>query len=286
MKYRAIAHQATRYGIRPLCRILEVSASGYYAWRKRPLSPRAAENRRLVATMTQVHAEIDPNYGSPRMCTELQVQELACSENRAARLMRANGLVAKTTRRYRSLTKPGRRPAAPDLVQRQFTVAEPNRVWATDITYIPTAEGHLLLAVVMDLYNRQVVGMAMREQLGAELVSAALQQAVARRSVAPGLIHHSDRDGLYSCAAYRHLLAQHGMVPSNSRKGNCWDNAVVESFFAVLKREKVAFERFRSRAEARRSLFAWIEGHYNRRRRHSTLGNLSPVEFAECQNRP
>ena len=201
--------------------------------------------------------------------------------------MQTHGLVAKTTLRYRSLTKAGKRQLpAPDLVQRQFAVAAPNQVWAADITYIPTAEGPVYLAVVMDLYNRQVVGLAMTDRLGADLVSAALSQALARRSVRPGLIHHSDQDGLYGCAAYRDLLHQHGLVPSMSRKGNCWDNACVESFFGLLKRELVAFHRFGRRAEAHATIFRWIAGHYNRVRRHSTLDNQSPMDYARTQTQP
>jgi transposase InsO family protein len=232
--------------------------------------------------MREVHRVVDPSYGSPRMHTELRSQGFGCGRHRVARLMRQHRLIARTTLRYRSLTKAGKRePAAPNVLNRQFTVSEPNRVWAADITYIPTGEGHLYLAVVMDLYSRQVVGWAMTSRLGTELVTRALRQAVSRRSIQPGLLHHSDRDGLYLSAAYKHLLAQYAMESSMSRKGNCWDNACVESFFATLKDELVAFERFRSRDEARQKLFAWIEITYNRTRRHSTLGQMSPVEYEQ-----
>lgn len=221
------------------------------------------------------------------MRTELLSHGYTCGLNRVARLMRTHGLIARTTVRYRSLSKAGRRdPAAPNVVQRRFTVPRPNRVWASDITYIPTAEGTLYLAVVMDLYNRQVVGTSMMSRLGADLVSSALKQALARRSVSDGLIHHSDRDGLYSCAAYRHLLTEHGIVQSMSRKGNYLDNACVESFFGLLKREKVAFERYRTRREAQLEIFRWIETHYNRVRRHTTLGGISPVEYETENTRP
>jgi transposase InsO family protein len=194
--------------------------------------------------------------------------------------MRRHGLIAKTTLRFRSLTRAGKRePAAENLLDRQFTVAEPNRVWASDITYIPTAEGHLYLAVVEDLFSRLIVGWAMTSRLGAELVTTALRQALLRRPVEPGLMHHSDRDGLYISSAYKGLLEEHAMISSMSRKGNCWDNACVESFFATLKNEFVAFERFRNREEARQRIFEWIETVYNRNRRHSTLGQISPVDF-------
>jgi putative transposase len=266
--------------VRSLCRVLGVSPSGYYSWRDRWPSVRSQQNERLVEAMRTVHREIDPAYGSPRMHTELLASGFACGRHRVARLMRQHGLVARPTVRFRRLTKAGKRePAAPNILDRQFTVSAPNRVWASDITYIPTAEGQLYLAVVLDLYSRRVVGWAMADRLGAVLVTTALRQALQRRSVTPGLLHHSDRDGLYASAAYKHLLVEHAMISSMSRKGNCYDNACVESFFATLKTELVAFERFESRAQARQKLFAWIETKYNRTRRHSTLGHISPVDY-------
>jgi transposase InsO family protein len=188
--------------------------------------------------------------------------------------------MAKMTVRFRRLTKAGKRkPAAANVLDRRFQVSDPNRVWASDITYIKTAEGHLYLAVVLDLYNRQVVGWGMSSRLNPDLVGSALSQAVARRDMGPGLLHHSDRDMLYSCDSYQWLLLENGMECSMSRKGNCYDNACVESFFGSLKNEYVAFEKFRSREEAQLKIFAWIEVFYNRLRRHSTLGYLSPVDF-------
>ena len=287
MIYGAIELQSGEYPVRSLCRVVGVSVSGYYAWRRRAPSRRRLENQGLVAIMRAVHRDIDSAYGSPRMRDELASRGYECSVNRVARLMRVHGLIARTTVKYRSLSKAGRRrPPAPNLLNREFTVAEPNRVWCSDITYIPTAGGHLYLAVVMDLYNRQVVGMATSTRLGGALVSAALKQAVARRGISPGLLHHSDRDGLYACAEYRHVMEAHQMVASMSRKGNYLDNACVESFFGLLKRELVLFERFRSRSEAHTKIFDWIETHYNRVRRHTTLGSLSPVEYEELHNRP
>lgn len=287
MIYRSIQLQSGEYPVRWLCRILGVSASGYYAWCGRPPSQRTRENRQLVAIMREVHESIDSAYGSPRMRDELVSRGYSCGVNRVARLMRVNGLIARTTIRYRSLSKAGRRrPPAPNLLKREFAVSEPNRVWCSDITYIPTARGHLYLAVVIDLYNRQVVGMATSSRLGGALVSAALKQAVARRSISPGLIHHSDRDGLYSCAEYRYVMEEHGMVASMSRKGNYLDNACVESFFGLLKRELVLFERFQNHSQAHQKIFTWIETHYNRIRRHTTLGNVSPIEYEELNNRP
>lgn len=280
MRYVALAEQASEYPVRSLCRVLGVSISGYYAWRDRPASLRSQENERLVRAMREIHQVIDPAYGSPRMHAELTADGFVCGRHRVARLMRQHDLVARTTVRFRRLTKAGKRePAAANILDRQFTVTAPNRVWASDITYIMTGQGHLYLAVVLDLYSRLVVGWAMTNRLGAKLVTTALRQALKRRSVEPGLLHHSDRDGLYASTAYKHLLAEHAMIRSMSRKSNCWDNACVESFFATLKTELVAFERFESRDQASEKLFAWIETKYNRTRRHSTLGQISPVDY-------
>jgi putative transposase len=275
VKYAVIADQAREYPVRCLCRSLGVSASGFYVWRDRPESRRRRENGVLVAIMGDIHRSVSQTYGSPRMPAELLARGFRCGRHRVARLMRQHGLIAQTTVRFRRLTKAGkRRPVADHVLNRRFGVAEPNRVWAADITYIPTAEGHLYLAVVIDLYRRQVVGWAM----------TALRQALRRRPVGAGLLHHSDRDGLYTRAAYQHVLREHHMIVSMSRKGNCYDNACVESFFASLKTELVAFERFRSRPEAKDKLFAWIETFYNRYRRHSTLDYLSPVEYENKRN--
>ncbi len=232
--------------------------------------------------MRVIHEDVGGTYGSPRMHAELCARGYSCGRHRVARLMRRHEIMAKMTLRFRRLTKAGKRkPAAANVLDRQFQVLLPNRVWASDITYIKTAEGHLYLAVVIDLYSRQVVGWGMSSHLNPELVTNALCQAMARRDTAQGLLHHSDRDVLYSCDSYQWLLSESGMVCSMSRKGNCYDNACVESFFGSLKNEYVAFERFRSRDEAQLKIFAWIEVFYNRIRRHSTLGYLSPVDFEE-----
>lgn len=236
----------------------------------------------MVEEIQKIHNEVDRSYGSPRIYEELCGRGYLCSLNRVARLMRRNDIIAKMTVRFRRLTKAGKRkPAADNILDRRFEVACPNRVWASDITYIKTAEGHLYLAVVLDLYSRQVVGWCMSSRLNPDLVIKALRQAVLRRHPSPGLLHHSDRDTLYSCNAYQWVLTENNMVCSMSRKGNCYDNACVESFFSSLKNEFVSFERFRSRNEAQLKIFNWIEVFYNRIRRHSTLGYLSPVDFEE-----
>jgi putative transposase len=234
----------------------------------------------LVDEMREIHEMVGQTYGSPRMHAELCARGYECGRHRVARLMREHELMARMTVRFRRLTKAGRqRLAAPNLLDRQFAVTVPNRVWASDITYIHTAEGHLYLAVVIDLYNRQVVGWGMSSRINPELVGSALRQAISRCDIEPGLLHHSDQDVLYSCNSYQWLLSEHGMIRSMSRKGNCYDNACVESFFGSLKNEYVAFEKFQSREEAQVKIFAWIEVFYNRVRRHSTLGYVSPVDF-------
>lgn len=230
--------------------------------------------------MRKIDIEVRGSYGSPRMQVELRRRGYRCGVNRVARLMRENGIIARRTVRFRRLTKAGKRaPAAPNILEQRFQVSAPNRVWASDITYIPTAEGHLYLAVVLDLYSRRVVGWGMSARLHPDLVSAALRQALGRRHHTENLLHHSDRDVLYSSRLFQQLLSDNGLTCSMSRKGNCYDNACVESFFSSLKNEYICFERFQSRQQARDGIFAWIEIYYNRQRRHSTLKYLSPVDF-------
>lgn len=268
-----------------LCRLLGVSRSGFYAWRQRPESRRRGENRQLLAAMQQIHRQVKQSYGSPRMHEELVGRGLLCGRHRVARLMRQHGLVAKMTPRFRRAAKAGRREVvAPNRLNRQFNVPVANQVWAADITYLPTAEGFVYLAVVLDLFNRQVVGWAMQDRLSAGLVAQALTQAYHRRQPSPGLLHHSDQDGLYSSLVYQHLLADYGMIASMSRTGNCLDNACVESFFASLKTELAA--RFATRHEAKLQVFEYIEGFYNRHRRHSSLGYLSPLGYARQMAQP
>lgn len=238
------------------------------------------ENESLLNRIKEIHESVRQVYGSPRMRAELCARGCFCGHNRVARLMRDNGIMARMTIRFRRLTKAGKKPpAAPNLLDRKFEVAAANRVWVSDITYIPTAEGFLYLAVVLDLYSRQVVGWGMSSRLKPDLALSALRQALHKRDIGPGLMHHSDQDILYSCGPYQRLLSDNGMICSMSRKGNCYDNAVAESFFGGLKNEFVAFEKFESREKAALELFEWIEVFYNRIRRHSTLEYLSPVDY-------
>jgi putative transposase len=274
------------YPVSRLCRLVTVSASGYYAWVNRRPGRRARQNEALVAAMRQIHGEVSQRYGSPRMHAELVTRGYGCGEHRVARLMRQHGLVAKQRRRRPGSRFNDERGKAPNLLNREFTVPSANQVWAADVTYLRTAEGFVYLAVLLDLYSRRVVGWAMRSRLGADLVGSALRQALGNRRPTGGVLHHSDQDGLYACAAYYELLTEHGFVISNSRKGNCYDNACVESFFARLKTECLPPTRFVTRAQAELEVFTYVEVFYNRVRRHSTLNYLSPVDFELTNHQP
>lgn len=245
MRYRAIQDHAGRYPVRLMCRVLQVSASGYYAWRERPESRRARANRALRAQIRAAHARSRRTYGSPRITRDLRAAGHRVSENRVARLMRTDGIRAKTVKKWKATTDSSHRlPVAANTLGRRFAVHEPNRVWAGDITCIPTAEGWLYLAVVLDLYSRAVIGWAMGPRLTADLATEALTMALWRRKPAPGLLHHSDRGVQYAAADYQGLLADAGIACSMSRKGNCWDNACVESFFGTLKKELIHDRRY------------------------------------------
>lgn len=266
--------------MRRRCALLGISRSAFYAWCTRPESVRARANRTLVAAIRDIHVEVDRSYGSPRMYDEPRGLGYQCGRHRVARLMHAHGIRAKQARRFRVTTqsRSGDR-VAPNVVQRQFTPPAPDRVWMGDITFVPTREGWSYLAVLLDGFSRRVVGWALEDRLTSALPLAALRMAVAQRCPRPGLIHHTDQGTQYACDAYQAALTRHGLTPSMSRAGDCWDNAVVESFFHTLKVERVHDRRYRTRAEARTDLGEYIERFYNRRRRHSTLGNVSPVMY-------
>jgi putative transposase len=283
VKYTCITRHRGEYSVRLMCRVLQVSRAGYYAWCRRPPSARTRANLALLMAIRVVHRQSRATYGSPRVTRELQAQGHRCSEPRVARLMRQAGVQAKRRRRFRVTTDSRHgEPIAPNRLQRRFAVtAIPgvDHVWASDITYIPTREGWLYLAVVLDLASRRVIGWAMRHTLERRLTLAALQMALAHRQPMPGALHHSDRGSQYACGDYQALLAAHRMTGSMSGKGDCWDNAVVESFFATLKTELVDEASWATREEARTALFEYIEGWYNRQRRHSSLGYRSPVQY-------
>ncbi len=263
-----------------LCEVLKVSPSGYYAWRKRPMSARERANRQLVERIRAVHSESLETYGSPRVYRELKAEGVACSENRVARLMRLRSIRGRQTRRYRTTTKRNRaHRVAPNLMRRDFTAEGPNLKWAVDITYIWTAEGWLYLAVVLDLYSRRIVGWAMSDRMTGDLTLAALRMALNQRQPAEGLMQHSDQGSQYTSAAYQAVLSAHGILVSMNGVGSWYDNAPVESFIGTLKTEWVHHQTYLTREQARTDVFHYIEGFYNRRRRHSALGYLSPEEF-------
>jgi transposase InsO family protein len=270
-----------------MCKILKVSKSGFYSWLDRPEGDRARENRQLLALIERIFAESRGTYGVPRVHAALRQRHQECGYNRVARLMKRAGLRSKTKRRFQVKTTDSKHgnPIAPDRVDRDFRASAANRIWVSDITYIPTDEGWLYLATTMDLFSRKIVGWSMSATLHASIVIDALQMAIDRRRPAAGLIHHSDRGVQYSCAEFRAQLDAHGLVASMSRKGNCYDNAAKESFYHSLKADLVHHERYRTRDEARASVFDYIEVFYNRERLHSTLGYRSPEDFERsCTN--
>ena len=285
MRYAVITRHRDEFEVRLMCRVLEVSPSGYYASRKRPPSWHAVIDELLMAHVRIIHAGSGATYGAPRVHQELQAEGLPTSPKRVARLMREDGLVARPRQRPRISTTNSKHddPIAPNLLARQFDVngIRINRTWVADITYLPTREGALYLATVLDLGSRRCVGWAMRDTLEGELALSALRMAREARAPAPGLIHHSDRGSQYTSRDYRAELAAHGMVASMSGKGDCYDNAVAESFFSTLEFELLMQSDWHTREEARRAIFRYIEIWYNRKRRHSTLGYLSPAAYEE-----
>jgi len=269
------------YPVRVLCDVLEVSPAGYYAWRSRSPSVRSAANSELVTAIRQVHQDSGGRYGSPRVHAALQDQGRGTSRGRIERLMRRHGIraIMATPRRVRTTDSRHALPIAPNLLARDFTAAAPNRVWLADITYIQTDQGWLYLAAIMDLYSRKIVGWAMRDHLRTELASSALTMAIQRQHPPAGLIHHSDRGVQYASHDYRAALAAAGITASMSRKADCFDNAPMESFFHTLKTELVHHRQYATQDEARRDIFAFIEGFYNRTRLHSAIGYISPIQM-------
>lgn len=280
MRYRFVDQNKHRYPVRVLCRVLQVSHSGYYAWRGRAESERSRTNRRLLVEIRAIHRASRRTYGSIRIKRELLKKGLTCSRNRVARLMRLHGIRAKQARKYKLTTDSNHtRPVAQNVLDRNFRTDHPNRVWVSDISYIRTRQGWLYLAVVLDLFSRRVVGWSMQSTADRELVLTALEMALRRRRPAGGLLHHSDRGSQYASKDYGKLLEKHGAVPSMSRKGDCWDNAVAESFLRTLKVECVYDYNFRTRREAKDVIFDYIESFYNTKRLHSTLDYVSPDEY-------
>ncbi len=272
-------HRST-HGVQKMCRVIGASRSGYYRWKRQPQGKRQKENEKILVEIKEAHTNSRRIYGSPRIAEELQGKGIPCGENRVARLMKINGIAGKAKKKFKATTNSEHAlPIAENLLNQNFKAEKPNTVWVSDITYIPTREGWLYLAVILDLFSRQVVGWAMSDRLTSGFVVRALYQAIGRRHPASGCIVHSDRGIQYASKDVRDVLSAYGFIQSMSRKGNCYDNAVAESFFHTLKTEHVYDYRYETRAEARQSIFDYIEMFYNRQRRHSALGYRSPVSF-------
>lgn len=281
MKYVFIQKHVSQHGVAPLCRALGVSRGGYYSWLSRPESQKARKDRRLLLWIRASFRESRSRYGSPRVHAQLREEGIGCGRHRVARLMRQDRLQARPRRRFKTTTQSAHTQAvAANELKRQFEVATLDTCWAADITYIWTQEGWIYLAVLLDLCSRRIVGWSVSDRLTEELTLRALDQALAHRRPSAGLLHHSDRGSQYAAREYRKRLANSGLRASMSRRGDCWDNAVVESFFSSLKTELFAGRRWpATRQEAHRELFEYIEVFYNRQRRHSALGYLSPSQF-------
>jgi transposase InsO family protein len=282
MKYQFIRENSCLFRMSKMCQAFDVSPSGYYAWLIRPVSKREQENELLLKEIRLSHDASRKTYGSLRITADLNEKGLRCGKNKIARLMRKNSIVAKTKRKFKITTKSKHNmPVAANLVGvgSKIIISGINQVWFSDITYIPTQEGWLYLATVLDAYSRHIVGWAMSERINRELVISALEQAIGRRNPDIGLILHSDRGSQYASEDYQKLLKKNKFICSMSGKGNCYDNATMESFYGTLKKELVYFETYHTRKEARRSIFEYIEMLYNRTRRHSALGYKSPMIF-------
>lgn len=280
MKFAFIEAHKVCFPIELLCVVLGVSRSGYYAWKTRPVSARDRDDAQLVVKIAAAHTRSRRTYGSPRVHAELRTRGVRVGRKRVERLMREGGIAARRKRRFRRTTDSKHpHPIAPNVLDRQFEVERPNTTWVTDVTYIWTAEGWLYLAAILDLCSRRVVGWAASATNDRQLALAALKCALKTRNTAAGLIHHSDRGSPYASEDYRAELDAHDFVASMSRRGNCWDNAVAESFFATLNGELVDHEHYVTRASAITSIGEYIDGFYNTQRRHSSIGYMSPMEF-------
>lgn len=286
MKFRWIDKHREAFDVTVMCQVLGVSRSGYYDWRERPPAAATVRREQLVEAIRQVHVESDCTYGSVRVHAELVDRQIACCVNTVAKLMKQHRLRSKMQRRFvvRTTDSDHDQPVFANVLERDFDTDAPNRKWVCDITYVPTAEGFLYVAAVMDLFSRKIVGWAMADHLRAQLCVDAMKMAIQRRAPGAGLLHHSDRGVQYACQQYQQMLRDRRITCSMSRVGNCYDNAAMESFFGSLKTERVHHETYATRQEASTSIFQWIECWYNRRRRHSTLGYLSPEAFEASMN--
>jgi transposase InsO family protein len=282
MRFHFIADHRHEFPVARMCKELSVSASGFYAWRKRPPSVREMANQELFKKIETVYNDNHGVYGSPRIYHELRAQGVVCSENRVARVMRLRGLRAKQSKRFKTTTRRNKaHPVAPNLLKRDFTAERPDQKWLADITYIGTMEGWLYLAAILDLYTRRIVGWDMSDRLTSKLTTAALQMALLQREPGANLIHHSDQGSQYTDRTYRALLTNHGIRASMNGVGTWYDNAPMESFFGTLKSELIHHCAYHTRDQARADVFSYIESFYNLRRRHSALGYLSPAAYEQ-----
>ena len=281
MRYQFISNHRHEFPVVIQCRALKVKASGYYAWRRRPPSQRTRENDRLLLEISKIHKDSRQTYGSPRISVVLQERGYGASRPRVARLMKNHGILAKTKRKFKVTTHSKHRyPISPNLVAQNYSADKPNAIWSSDITYIRTKKGWLYLTVIQDFFNREIVGWAMSSRLTAATTTIpALNQACGRQKPEAGLIFHSDRGVQYACDSFRKLLSKNKMVQSMSGKGNCYDNAATESFFHTLKTELTHHEKYETKTQAMESIFEYIELFFNRKRKHSTLGYKTPVEY-------
>jgi putative transposase len=283
VKYQFIESNRPSYAIRTLCQVLKVSTSGYYASCGRLPSARSERQRVLTSHIRAAHAASRDTYGAPRIHAELSAQGIACSKNTVAKLMRHARIMPKATRRFLVTTDSRNTKASPNLLEREFQATQPNACWLSDVTFIPTREGWLYLAAILDLYSRAVVGWGLSKTLDCQLAIDALTMAIRQRGSGPAILH-SDQGSTYAAAEYRALLERHGIRQSMSRKGNCWDNAPMESFFHTLKTELVMHCDYKTRDQARASIFEYMEVFYNRQRRHSTLHYEAPLAFEALTN--
>ena len=286
MRYAFISQHRDTWPVAWLCSALEVSKAGFYAWLDRPKSPQEQRRDTLLGEIRAIHQTVKGRYGSPRLHAELLARGHTCALNTVARLMQEAGIVARTHKKFRPHTTGSNHglQVADNLLERQFQPQGPDQVWVGDITYIPTGEGWLYLAVVEDLYSRRIVGWSMDSSMTSRLVVDALEMAVQQRLPGEDLLAHSDRGSQYASEHYQRVLAGHGITCSMSQRANCWDNAPAESFFATLKKELVHLEDFATRAKARTAIFEYIEMFYNRQRLHSTLGYKSPEAFERTEH--
>lgn len=285
MKFKFIDNHRNTNKISKMCKMLKVTPQGYYQWKNRGKSKRELENEYLLQKIREVHQESNRIYGSPRITEKLKEQSIYCSKHRVSRIMKENGLFSKTTRKFKATTNSNHnRPIAPNLVNQDFGVEGPNRLWVGDITYIDTSEGWLYLAKVMDVYNREIIGWAADKRMRKELVIKAMDNALLKSDPGKGVIFHSDRGSQYASHDFRKQLSNNGIRQSMSEKGNCYDNAIAESFFKTLKSELIYHKRYKTRNEAQLDIFEYIEVFYNRERLHSALGYKTPVEYRRLLN--